>query len=76
MYSARSFAASSGSIITTGVGAAGGRGTGSLATAADKAVGEGEAVGCDRIAGGGKRTDRGAVTTGGATTVEGEFERR
>ena len=40
VYVARSFAASSGSIVTAGVGAAGG-----------------------------------AVTTGGATTVEGEFER-
>ena len=86
VYLARIFAASSGSIVTAGVGAAGDRGTGSSSAGGneaaggdeeaggDDAAGGGEEAGRGRVTGGGKRMDRGAVTTGGAAG-EGEFER-
>ena len=77
VYSARILAASSsGSIVTASVGAAGGtRTTGSSETGGDEVAGAGEKPGGGKVTGGGKRTDADAVTTGGVTTVEGEFER-
>jgi len=51
LYLARVFAASSGSIITAGVGAAGGRGTGSFAKGGNEA---GEEASGGRVTGGGK----------------------
>jgi hypothetical protein len=53
VYLARSFAASPGSIITAGVGEAGGRGIGSSATGGDEAAGGGQEPGGGR---GEKRT--------------------
>ena len=60
VYFSRSFAASFWSIVTAGVGAAGG--VVMAGGAADGAVTAGRAAG-------------GAVTAGGATTIEGELER-
>jgi hypothetical protein len=76
VYLSRSFAASSGPIVTAGAGAAGGTGaTGDPATCGDEAAGGVEEAGGGTVTGGGRGTDRGAVTTGGVTTVEGEFGR-
>ena len=76
VYLARSFAASSGPILTGGAGVAGGTGaTGDPATGGDEAAGVVKEAGGGIVTGGGRGTDEGAVTTGGATTVEGEFER-
>lgn len=70
VYLARSFAASSGSIVTADAGAAGRTGvTGGSATDRGKEADEGT------VTGGGRRADEGGVTTGGATTVEGKFKR-
>jgi hypothetical protein len=76
VYLARSFAASSGPIITAGAGAAGGTGaTGGPETGGDEAAGGVEEAGGGTVTDGGRGTGGGAVTTGEPTTVEGEFER-
>jgi hypothetical protein len=68
VYLARSFAASSGPILTGGAGVAGGMGaTGDPATGGDEAAGGVKEAGGGIVTGGGRRTDEGAVTTGGAS---------
>jgi len=73
VYLAWSFIASSGSIVTAAGGGTGA--TGGSATGGHEGVGGGKEAGGGTVTGWGKRTDVGAVTTGRATTVEGEFER-
>ena len=70
VYLARSFAASSGSIVTAGAGAAGGTGaTGGSATGRDEAAGGAKTTCGGAVLGGGKIMDEGAATPGGEAVV-------